>query len=84
MQLVQTSAHDVRVDVDALRRARQQDLIMGGQRAVKVENQDAFLDEKDMEVSSGLVSCILHRYSHSRPLGTTALRIGIRVRDEGC
>lgn len=51
MQLVQTSAHDVRVEVDTLRRARQQDLVMGGRGHVKAEGKETFLDEKDMEVS---------------------------------
>ncbi|KAI0088475.1 hypothetical protein BDY19DRAFT_165528 [Irpex rosettiformis] len=49
MQLVQTSAHDVRVEVDSLRRARQQDLVMGGHSTMKAQNKETFLDEKDME-----------------------------------
>ena len=51
MQLVQTSAHDVRVQVDGLRRARQEVLVMGSHGRVKPESKESFLDEKDMEVS---------------------------------
>ena len=52
MQLVQTSAHDVRVQVDSLRRARQQDFVLGGRGTVKGESKETFLNEKDMEVST--------------------------------
>ena len=52
MQLVQTAAHVVRVEVDTLRRARQQDLVMGNRGHAQPESKDTFLDEKDMEVSS--------------------------------
>lgn len=52
MQLVQTSAHDVRVDIDSLRAARQQELLLRRQDAGAGDGQEPFLDEKDMEVIS--------------------------------
>lgn len=50
MQLVQTSAHDVRVEIDSLRKARQAEIVMRRQDNIKSENSDTFLDEKDMQV----------------------------------
>ena len=47
MQLVQTSAHDVRVQVDSLRRARQQDFVLGGRGAVKGESKETFLSHSN-------------------------------------
>lgn len=51
LQLVQTSAHDVRIEAEALRDARQQALALRRQEGVN-ETKSAFLDEKDMEVGT--------------------------------
>ena len=48
MQLVQTSAHDVRVEAESLRDARLQALALRRQESTN-EVKAAFLDEKDME-----------------------------------
>lgn len=52
LQLVQTSAHDVRVEARALQSAREQVLAMRRQESSGDLRQGPFLDEKDMEVST--------------------------------
>ncbi|PCH40319.1 hypothetical protein WOLCODRAFT_67627 [Wolfiporia cocos MD-104 SS10] len=49
MQLVQTSAHDVRVEARSIKKARQQALAIRRQEFVNDNHQGPFLDEKDME-----------------------------------
>ena len=51
LQLVQTSAHDVRVQARAIRKARLQDLALRRQDSMNEQEEQPFLDEKDMEVS---------------------------------
>ncbi|KAI0350346.1 hypothetical protein OH77DRAFT_1593607 [Trametes cingulata] len=60
MQLVQTSAHDVRVEAHAIRKAREQALALRRQESYQDKPKEPWLDEHDMEeiqlYASGLES----------------------------
>ncbi|KAI0366939.1 hypothetical protein BV20DRAFT_951369 [Pilatotrama ljubarskyi] len=60
MQLVQTSAHDVRVEAQAIRKAREQALALRRQESYQDKPKESWLDEHDMEeiqlYASGLES----------------------------
>lgn len=81
LQLVQTSAHDVRVEAEALRDARTQALAMRRQESVN-DVKPSFLDEKDMEVRAKL----LLSYSKvlTSLLGASSVHFGTRLCDQGC
>lgn len=50
LQLVQTSAHDVRVQARNIRKARQQALTLRRQDSQNEPEEEPFLDEREMEV----------------------------------
>ena len=60
MQLVQTSAHDVRVEAKAIRKARDQALALKRQESFNEKPKEPWLDEHDFEeirlYASGLES----------------------------
>lgn len=51
LQLVQTSAHDVRVQARILRKARRDALALRRQNSLDDAAEEPFLNETDMEVS---------------------------------
>lgn len=65
MQLAQTSAHDVRLEIEKLRREREQDMVLGRPEVVKTESENAFLNEQDMKVNYLLSRFVLHEAEHT-------------------
>ncbi|KAJ3559315.1 hypothetical protein NM688_g422 [Phlebia brevispora] len=74
LQLVQTSAHDVRVEARAIRKARQHALALHQQGNTNDSSEEPFLDERDMEVGSAAQLRVnAHRCFQELRLYTTGL-----------
>lgn len=59
LQLVQTSAHNVRIDSRSIAKARQQQFALRRQDSSMGDVQEEFLDDKDVEVGCRFYGCLI-------------------------
>ena len=67
LQLVQTSTHDVRVQARTIRKARLQEMALRRQDSMNEQEEQPFLDEKDMEVSRYAFKREIFALTHTLP-----------------
>lgn len=80
MQLVQTSAHDVRIEARSIRKAREEALALRRQESHNEKMKEPWLDEHDKEVSKAILSPICAPIDITTT-GDPPLYVGLGVRD---